>query len=66
MKVTPRRVLVHTPTNHIPMAEVYRSADGTKVMLCIKKARSHVYEEIELFAFIRCILNALEQSDSAA
>lgn len=66
MKVTPHRVLVHTPKNHIPLAEVYKSADGTKVMLCIKKARSNIYEEIELFAFVRCVLNALEQSDSAA
>lgn len=66
MKVTPRKVLVHTPINHIPLAEVYRSADGTKVMLCIKKARSNVFEEIELFDFVRCVLDALEQSDSAA
>ena len=66
MKVTPHRVLVHTPKENIPFAEVYRSADGTRVMLCIKKARSPLFEEIELFEFVRRVLAALAEAEAAA
>lgn len=65
MKVTPCRVLVHTPKNRIPFAEVYRSADGTHVMLRIKKAKTSIYEEIELFEFIQCIIATLRENEAA-
>ena len=65
MKVTPCRVLVHTPKNHIPIGDVYRSADGTHVMLRIKKAKSPIYEEIELFEFIEYIIAVLRENEAA-
>ena len=66
MKVKPKPRMVHTPEHDIPFAEVYRTADGTRVILRIKKSRSQVYEEIDLWQLVQLVLDTLNAPDAAA
>lgn len=57
---------VQTPIEGITFAEVYRSPDGERIILRIKKHKGHVYEEIDLWKLVELVLKAANNNNEAA
>lgn len=57
---------VQTPIQGITFAEVFRAPDGESIVLRIKKHKSNIYEEIDLWKLVELVLKAANNTNKAA